>query len=493
MVVAGGFVAWFADNLGRTLGKKRLTLFHMRPRHTATLLTVLAGMLIPFITVVAVATVSEEARQWLAVGHRAIEDRDKAIRQRDQEVQRLRTAMDRNDELNKKNSNLAERQSKLIASNESLNRRNLGLARTIETNRLTLSGLRARIQTLTASVARTQTQLRTTQEQFKLASNRLVVASKQLDQVKLQRDMIQVSFNTIKKQVDEQYKENARLVAENLKLGQELTRLGDERKDLDLQINEARNLVAESKRQLESTKLQLDQANADLTITMENVKKYFLSDPSRFAPIIVGLGEELARVSVPANSTEEEAKGLFNNLMKRAVEVASLRGAKPGNGSSLPAGLWERPVDEKTRISPKVQEETIVRGITRSSEDLVLVATSFTNAFEGEWVPLDIKSYRNPLVYKKDQFVAETRMNGVRPEDELFQQVSEFLRGTVRPQAIRDKMIPVSGTMVGEVRTIEIWDLVRRIRDASRPVRVVAVADADTHAADPLKLRFRVQ
>jgi uncharacterized protein (DUF3084 family) len=46
IMVAGGLIAYFGDRLGYQMGKKRVTLFGLRPRHTATTLTVISGVVI---------------------------------------------------------------------------------------------------------------------------------------------------------------------------------------------------------------------------------------------------------------------------------------------------------------------------------------------------------------------------------------------------------------------------------------------------------------
>ena len=46
LIVVCGFIAYTGDLLGRRLGKRRLTVFGLRPRHTAILCTVVTGMVI---------------------------------------------------------------------------------------------------------------------------------------------------------------------------------------------------------------------------------------------------------------------------------------------------------------------------------------------------------------------------------------------------------------------------------------------------------------
>src|SRR3954462_14799497 len=50
LLVLCGFIAYVGDLLGRRLGKKRLSIFGLRPQHTAILLTIVTGILIATVT-----------------------------------------------------------------------------------------------------------------------------------------------------------------------------------------------------------------------------------------------------------------------------------------------------------------------------------------------------------------------------------------------------------------------------------------------------------
>ena len=46
LVITGGCIAFIGDRLGSKIGKKRLSLFGLRPRHTSILVTILTGVTI---------------------------------------------------------------------------------------------------------------------------------------------------------------------------------------------------------------------------------------------------------------------------------------------------------------------------------------------------------------------------------------------------------------------------------------------------------------
>lgn len=65
LVVASGIIAYVGDIVGRRMGRKRLSLFGMRPRHTAIAVSVVAGMLITMFTLAVAMLASRNVRQGL--------------------------------------------------------------------------------------------------------------------------------------------------------------------------------------------------------------------------------------------------------------------------------------------------------------------------------------------------------------------------------------------------------------------------------------------
>ena len=62
LAVMGGLIAFIADKLGSKIGKKKLSVFGLRPHDTSVLLTVLSGVLIALFSVGILAVSSESAR-----------------------------------------------------------------------------------------------------------------------------------------------------------------------------------------------------------------------------------------------------------------------------------------------------------------------------------------------------------------------------------------------------------------------------------------------
>ncbi len=65
LILVSGLVAFVGNLVGRSIGRRRLAVFGLRPRYTAQVITVITGMLITVVTLAVVLLVSNDARQAL--------------------------------------------------------------------------------------------------------------------------------------------------------------------------------------------------------------------------------------------------------------------------------------------------------------------------------------------------------------------------------------------------------------------------------------------
>lgn len=62
LIVTGGAIAVIGDRVGSKVGKKKLSLFGLRPRHTSVIVTIVTGVLITTLTFAVLAAASENVR-----------------------------------------------------------------------------------------------------------------------------------------------------------------------------------------------------------------------------------------------------------------------------------------------------------------------------------------------------------------------------------------------------------------------------------------------
>ena len=76
LIIMGGLIAFLGDKIGSKVGKKRMTLFGLRPKYTSIIVTIISGVLISFLTIAVLAVASENVRVALFGLNRLYEEMD---------------------------------------------------------------------------------------------------------------------------------------------------------------------------------------------------------------------------------------------------------------------------------------------------------------------------------------------------------------------------------------------------------------------------------
>jgi uncharacterized protein (DUF3084 family) len=492
VVAIGGVIAYFADRLGRVLGKKRLSLLGMRPRHTAEFLTVCAGALIPLLTVSIVMLASAGVREWLLHGPALIAERNKAVGERT--TARL--------ELVSIGQQLTREQGRLNALQGKLT----------ETERV-LRDLRKTEQSLRKDVSLKTQQLGSARNQFKIVDYQYTSVRKSFGTLRQTYGALNSTYrslnsqykslNTSYRELDRLRKEaDAEVTRDRAEVDKLTTRLNTEQ----FQLQQTRTEYAQTqkdldraKHDLESAKLDLDDVNAQLKLTRSQLQQtsetlITVKNITRIQPLMFARGEELARASLEQGLSEEQARIQVQRLIADASRVARQRGASTEGTHASEAGFILMPT-QQGMLTTKEQEDDYVRLISRANRPTVIVALAFNNTFSGEFVPLRLQIYNNPVVYRKSQEIAETMVQGALSEDQILQEISAFIHAKVQQRAMQDNIIPIAGQekSFGQVSSAELLNLVRLIRNWGRNVRVVAYVDHDIRAGDTLDLKFTLK
>ncbi len=489
VVLMGGAIAYFADRLGRVLGKKRLSIFGLRPRHTAGLLTVAAGILIPFLTVLLLMGVSKDFRQWVEEGR-------KALRQVVEYQKSSAELRDKNNALELQNDTL---EAQIEGQEGALGKIQQELDRSgkeLRSLREERGALQAQADKAAARIAALNAQMEGVQSEYTVTLAKLREAEGSFKETEERLQGLRGSYAQLDEQHQELNRQNLTLIQENAlyeskieELQAQLSKLQTERTTLGLQVEKARE-------EAEAIQIRLDGMKGELADKQEELNRVLVrysrlmgsTETFRFSPVVFRVNEEVARVFVSSQQTDEEARQTLSRLLRAARTEALSRNAAD-------AILVEREEANTGRVvTPGEQEEAIVKATVGIDEPLVLVAYSSLNTVVGEPVGLHILSYRNPLVYRAGEVIAQQRIDGSKDLAEIVADISDLLLIQVRTRAQKDRMIPQGGEeeSFGSLSTAEMLDVAERVRVRGRPVKVSAIVRSDTRAGDPLYLRFRV-
>jgi uncharacterized protein (DUF3084 family) len=185
-----GFIAYTGDLLGRRLGKKRLSVFGLRPKHTAILLTIVTGVLIAGVTFGAAMASVPGFRRLVMEGERLArinrrlekqngerQQQNEALAEKNQDLTTTNQSLSRHSaELRSRNTMLQGENQKLMGSKEQLSRANAQLLASnrglAEQNR-GLQGKNAELDRKNAGLDREIAGLRSTRERLSRDAKRL--------------------------------------------------------------------------------------------------------------------------------------------------------------------------------------------------------------------------------------------------------------------------------------------------------------------------------
>ena len=215
--------------------------------------------------------------------------------------------------------------------------------------------------------------------------------------------------------------------------------------------------------------------------------------------------EEIARRVISNGLSVRSTRSEIYRLLTEASRIAQERGAAAGNAHRAAYVPLKRismpgPGGAATEIvaDEAMSVEVLAEQIARSDVPVAVLAVAVRNSVAGEPIQVELRPYRNRLVYRKDEEIARLRVWSGRSTGEMVNTLIEFLRDEVRARAIEAGIIPRVGAdgepSVGTVSNVELTDLADRIvrEGRGRYVNVVVLADADTYSADSLRLRFRI-
>ena len=124
IVITGGLIAFFGDRIGTRVGKRRLTLWGLRPRYTSILITILTGILIAGSTMGVLYLISYDVRTAL-FGMEELKAKTQALTgevvERTKAVESVRTELEAAQaELKKKNAEYAQTNERIAAITQEL-------------------------------------------------------------------------------------------------------------------------------------------------------------------------------------------------------------------------------------------------------------------------------------------------------------------------------------------------------------------------------------
>ena len=480
LLVAGGVIAYVGDRLGTYIGKKRLSAWGLRPRHTAMLYTVLSGGFIAVLTLGALMAYDRAVQTALLRGPELLAENHQLARQNRSQsgLIRSREAQVR-DADTRADAALARTRRAEAQARQGTDRARTALQMALNAEGRLHRSL-DRLSAAQADLARSRDDLRRRQAQLSAAQRGLLVVNERLGGTRA--DL-----------------RGARAHLRGAQTALAAAEAGV--KTAQVRYDRALSTVADLSRQgdalsIRNNDLTRQNAQLDAKIAQLLTQTTFLQG----AHLVYHKGQEVARRVVPTDLPADAVRRSLMTFLDDLSRDARKAGAAPGDTGR--AVRIVAPAGNGAAVSEDEALDALSQSIAQQAgavSGIVVVATAHYNSFGGEPVEVEVQPYDNELVFAKDALIASTEVDGSLPEDQVLSALQVFLKERVGAAARRLGIIPRPDPETGEPTVGERTDsaktlaLVKQIQRIGPGALVIARAAADTYSSGPLRLDLTAQ
>lgn len=529
VLVLGGAIATAGDRIGTKVGKARLSLFKLRPRSTATLITMLSGSLVAASTLGILLAADKQLRtglfeldeiqQDLKKARRTLKetrDRKSQVEQElaqaqaeqakaKQQLEKIEASLKdvslKLDEAIEKQSltdeQLVETQENLTQTQEELTQvdkeRNLATqerAQVAEQLNQTKAALQSEIQTLQTErqqllEQREATIGQITERDREIQENQQFIATQQ-EQIETQRQQVALQQERIQSQQEQVEGQQLEIQGQQLEIQGQQQNIEDQQQNIQAQqqrikrqqqqLDDQKDLLLAQEQTLtdrEALLKQLEQRQADLSGQVDRLEQGFRLLRER--RVAIGRGQVLSsgvvRVVQPFG-----ARQAIDSLLQEANRVA-IGLIRPGTAP-----------DEQVIQIPISDVEEWVGQIKDGNEYVMRVLASENYILGEEAVGVYLEADRNRLIFEAGEIVSATSISPMTmSEDEVLDRM-EFLIEAARLRALQQGIL-AERIQVTDSRESAI-EFIKQLQEQQQPLEVQAISTDLTYTAGPLKLKL---
>jgi uncharacterized protein (DUF3084 family) len=525
MLVLGGVIATVSDRLGTKVGKARLSLFKLRPRDTAVVVTVMAGSILSAITLGILFATSKPLRTGvfrIDEIQKRLNNARREINQATQEKNRVET------ELAQALAAQAQAKANLEQINRSLQAANAEQAKT----QTKLNSLRAQLNSVQAAKSKTEQQLSQVEAAKSQTEEQLATVEAAKSQTEEQLKLVETARSTTRAQLDRTENQLKTVSGQKTTLSSEIAQLQAERQQLIEQREQVKTQIAQRDKEIAEREAEITKRNAaivdrnqliaqrdkEIAQRAENLAERDRAIVERDKVIaerealLETLAQQQAQLEQQQTLLQQQVQVLERDFQAiREGTVAIRRGQILAAGvvRILEPGTESRAIDRllqeanKTTVGLMQPENTKVREqviqITKAEidqlisqikdgQDYVVRIVAGANYLRQEKViKVFAEAEINRVVFRAGDVIAGVAVDPVAlPDEEVRQQLQQLIEAC----QFRARLIGVVGgrVQVADNRIETLAGFVDRLQQYDKPLEVRAIATDVTYIAGPLKI-----
>jgi uncharacterized protein (DUF3084 family) len=474
ILIVGGIIATVGDRIGTRVGKKRLSLFNLRPKNTAVLVTIFTGTIIAASTLGILFAADEGLRK----GVFELENIQRDLKQK--RVQLKKTEAEKS-QIEAQRDQARKEQAK---AQEDLQAINQSLQVAVDKQQKTEAKLNVTTTQLNRTLnqqAQTQARLQDTQQQlgqvvaqYQQAIGELENVSAQRKKLLLEMDSLkaerQILFNEAKAAIEKRDRELAKRQENIQQRDRKIAQLDKLVQERNLQITGREQVIAQRENRLK----ELEAQQGSLEQEVARLEKYYQSFRDlRIGKLALIRGQVLAAGVISVNQPTSARQAVIR-LLQEANQNANLELTEP---SANPANVQILHVTQE-RI------EQLTKQINDGKQYVVRIFSAGNYVRGEKQIEFFADAARNEMVFTGGEVVATTTADPktmtsyqLRQRLELLISASQF---RARNAGIVEN-VQIDGTFIR---------FIAQLRQYDQLVDIKAVAAEDTYTAGPLKVRL---
>ncbi|NLK08382.1 MAG: DUF3084 domain-containing protein [Firmicutes bacterium] len=447
LVFIGGLIAYLGDKIGMKIGRKRLSLFGLRPKHTSIIITILTGVIIAGASMATLTFVSQDVRT--ALFHmREIKDAlttSEALYQSTKE--QLLTVEDELYAQEQQAAELAIQTQELAQEYEALSQKlHQAIVQRDEAEQ-EMNDAKEALVGIT--------------ENYEAAKQQYQEAVADLGRAKGELNSTRTELNNAIAQLSREEKRYDNMRQINERLDQRIKEL----QETEEQMRDQMALLSE---EYESYIHRQEQVIAEATRRLQEIQHgdfAFQSGEILLSTIIDG-GESIDR-------TRAEVLAFL-----RQVEIIALERGVIIDGTT-----------SAVQVESEEHFNYVLETLAGQKEKFVVRAVSISNTLVGAPVIVRVATYPNKLIYRKDEVVGSITIETKNPSD--IERALLGLLQTVSITGLNYGMVTKMDGSVGDVSVDEFLNAIAAVRSHQGSVKVSAVAEHNIWTAiGPLKVKL---
>jgi len=524
VLVLGGVIAASGDRVGTRVGKARLTLFNLRPRQTATLVTIMTGMSIAASTLGILLAANEQLRTGV-FDLKRIQNKLSSTRKELTKVAEQKNQVET--ELAKARSDQADAQKLLDATNESLKAvivKQSQTAKELNSTQLQLKRVSEQKEALGREIQQLQTERQELIQQRNQVKEQVNQLNAQVGQLNAQVNQLNAQVNQLKAQIsqrdqqinrrDQIITQRDRVIAQREEFEKQLKQGIAERENrltsLKTLLQEQESQLQQRQAQLQARDQQLQERQAQLQARDQQLREQdqqlqkqetklrdlekqqsFLAQEVANLEQYYGYYQTLRQGNVALLRNQVLAAGVLRIVDPTAARQAVDQLLSQAHRSAIEAtGVNTSKSGERVVQITPAQVEQLIKQI-QDGRDYVVRILSAGNYVVGEkQVQVFADAVPNQVVFADGEVVATTAADPSTMSNAEIRKRIDSLVAASQFRARRSGMLNDT-IQIGDGRITTLIRFLEEVNQYSQPLDFQAVVSEDTYTAGPMKIKLQ--